>query len=286
MSLGARPLALVLPGGAALGAWQAGCLYGLTQAGLSFHSVFGASVGAVNGCAYFQDGLELARGVWRDVRGSDFFRVRPSLGPPSLFSHRHLRRYLSGLVDEERARRLRRCWFYVVAADIASGRTHQATYSPEPGGEWDGPLLDNVLGSISIPFLLPPVRVSAGDGHRLLLDGNAKSYVNVMPALQRGARDVLYLSVLHPDRLCRPRLGALDYVDTLINQLLQGQVEHSLELLRAAGPPGTRAYVFHPSRVLELSSIRFDTAQCRAVYDLGVDDASLLLADPERWRVL
>lgn len=286
--LGSRPLALVLPGGAAFGAWQSGCLYGLVRSGVGFHSVFGTSIGALNGCAYFQDTLEFTDKLWRKVKGSDFFKIRPTLNPPSLFSHHHLRQYLDQYVDEERARRLKRCWFYVISADIQSGHTHQATFSPEPGGEWDGPLLDNLLGSISIPFLLPPVKVKIGESeeHRLLLDGNAKAYVNVFPALERGAKDVLYLSVLHPDMVSKPKLGPLDYVGTLINQLLQGQVNHSLDFLRSHPTRGVRAYVAHPSRPLTLNSISFNTEQCRNAYDLGVEDAKLILADPEAYRVL
>jgi len=109
--LGSRPIALVLPGGAALGAWQGGCLYGLTRKGLSFHSVFGTSIGALNGCGYFQDSMERLHKVWHSVSASHFFSFRPRLKPPSLFSQKALRDYLAGHVDEERARRLKRCWF-------------------------------------------------------------------------------------------------------------------------------------------------------------------------------
>ncbi|MEK7858834.1 MAG: patatin-like phospholipase family protein [Elusimicrobiota bacterium] len=287
--LGARPLALVMPGGAAYGAWQAGCLYSLVRKGLAFHSIYGTSAGALNGCAYFQDTMELSWKIWRNVKNSDFFRISPRLSPFSVLSQRHLRAFLADHVDEDRARRLRRCWFYVVSTDIASGRTHQATYSPEPGGPWDEPLLDNIVGSISIPFLLPPMRIPGTNGGRdkLLLDGNAKSYVNLYPALERGARDVLYLSVLHPSMMEQPLFGLRDYVGTLINQLLQGQIDHSLESLRGiAEAKGVRAFVFHPSRPLKLSSISFETGPCRDAFDLGVEDAELLMDDPARYQVL
>lgn len=286
--LGSRPTALVLSGGAALGSWQAGCLYGLVTKGFSFHSVFGTSIGCLNGCGYFQDTLELMWKVWRDVRRSDLFRLRPRLNPISLFSQKHLRDYLAGYVDEERARRLGRCWFYVVSTDIASGTTHQACYSPEPGGPWDGPLLDHLLGSISIPFVLPPVRVALnGSGHRILLDGNAKSYVNLLPALERGVKDILFLNVIHPAELRNPRFGLRSYVTTLINQLLQGQIDHSLEAVRLlAAPRGLRAYVFHPQKALTLKPLAFDNVPCREAFDMGLEDAQVLLANPESFRVL
>lgn len=281
-----------MPGGAAFGSWQAGCLYGLVSKGLAFHSVFGTSVGALNGCAYFQDTMELSWKIWRDVRGSDFFRISPRLSPFSLFSQKHLTSYLAQHVDEERARRLKRCWLYVVSTDIANGRTHQAAFSPDEDGPWDGPLLENIVGSISIPFLLPPVRIP-GTGtngkkrDKLLLDGNFKSYVNLYPALERGARDILYLSVMHPSMMEQPLFGLKDYVGTLLNQLLQGQIDHSLESLRSvAEAKSVRGFVFHPSKPLNLRPISFDTGPCRDAFDLGVQDSRLLMDDPARYRVL
>jgi predicted acylesterase/phospholipase RssA len=267
--LGSRPIALVLPGGAALGSWQAGCLYGLVEKGLSFHSIFGTSIGSLNGCAYFQDTLERMWKVWHDVRSSDFFRVRPKINPVSFFSQRHLRDYLAGHIDEERARRLKRCWFYIVSTDIAHGTTHQATYSPDEGGHWEGQLLDHVMGSISIPLLLPPVPVDGnGSGPRLLLDGNAKSYVNLLPAIERGARDLVFLSVVHPAELKSPAFGLRSYIGTLLNQLLQGQIDHSLDAPRLlAKERALRAYVFHPKELLKLRPLSFDTGPCGEVSD-------------------
>ncbi|MBI3553766.1 MAG: patatin-like phospholipase family protein [Elusimicrobia bacterium] len=286
--LGSRPIALVLPGGAALGSWQGGCLYALAQKGISFHSIFGTSIGALNGCGYFQDSMERMWKVWRDVRGSDFFRFRPGLNPVHIFSQRHLREYLSGHVDEERARRLKRCWFYVISTDIAHGKTHQAVYSPETDGPWHGNLLDHILGSISIPLLLPPVPVDGnGSGPLLLLDGNAKSYVNLLPAIERGARDIVFLSVVHPAELKRPAFGLRSYIGTLINQFLQGQIDHSLDAARLlAKDKGLRFFVFHPERPLTISPLSFKTAECRAAFDGGLADAERLLANPEAYRVI
>jgi len=287
-ALGSRPTALVLPGGAAYGSWQAGCLYGLAHVRkLNFHSIFGTSVGAINGTAYVQDTFERLREVWTTVKGSDFFRLSPRLNPVSFFSQKHLRSYLSSIVDEKRARELKRCWFYIISTDIANGKTHQAVYSPEPDGAWEGQLVEHLLGSISIPFVLPPVHVSRnGRGHHLLLDGVAKSYVNLLPALARGVKDILFLNVVHPAQLSNPGFGFTSYISTLINQLIQGQIDHSLESVRLAGAGEIRAYMFHPSRPLTMKALKFDTAECRQAFELGLEEAEGLLSNPEAYRVL
>jgi len=286
--LGSRPIALVLPGGAAFGAWQGGCLYGLAGKGLTFHSIFGTSIGCLNGVGYFQDSLERLYKIWHSVNASDFFSFRPTMRPPSLFSQRALRDYLATHIDEERARRLKRCWFYAISTDINHGTTHQAVYSPEEGGHWEGQLLDHVLGSISIPFIWPPAKVDGnGSGPRLLLDGNAKSYVDLLPAIERGAKDIVFLSVVHPHELRTPEFGPRSYIGTLINQLLQGQVQHSLHapgLLAEA--KGLRAFVFHPEQPLKVRALAFNTKECANAFDLGENDAARLLANPGPYRVL
>jgi predicted acylesterase/phospholipase RssA len=281
-----RPTALILSGGAALGSWQAGCLYALAQKGMTFHSVFGTSIGALNGAGYFQDTLERMWKVWRHLDRGKFFRLRPGLSPIHVFSQKHLRRYLAEQIDEERAKRLKRCWFYVLSTDIASGTTHQAAYGPGEGDPWDGPLLDHVLGSISIPFVLPPVKIEVpGAPTRLLLDGNTKSFINFFPALQRGVKDLLFLNVVHPEDMRTPLFGLRSYITTLINQLLQGQIDHSLESLRVY-TKDVRAYVFHPQKALRLKPLLFQAGPCREAFDQGLSDADALLATPEAWRVL
>lgn len=287
-ALGSRPIALVLPGGAAFGSWQAGCLYGLAhERKMAFHSIFGTSIGAINGCGYFQDTFERMRDVWYNVKGSDFFRFSPRLNPLSLFSQQHLRQYLAGVIDEERARSLKRCWFYIVSTDIANGKTNQAVYSPEPDGAWEGQLVEHLLGSISIPFILPPVRVRRnGSGHHLLLDGVTKSYINLLPALARGVKDILFLNVVHPLELSRPEFGLRSYISTLLNQFLQGQIDHSLDAVRLAGAGDVRAYVFNPSVPLVMRPLKFNTEMCRQGFDLGLADSAALLANPESYRVL
>ncbi|OGR90518.1 MAG: hypothetical protein A3J74_03415 [Elusimicrobia bacterium RIFCSPHIGHO2_02_FULL_57_9] len=114
----------------------------------------------------------------------------------------------------------------------------------------------------------------------------AKSYVNLLPALARGVKDILFLNVVHPSELSSPAFGLTSYISTLINQLLQGQIDHSLESVRLAGAGDVRAYVFHPSKRLNMKALKFDTKDCRQAFELGWGDAGTLLANPEAYRTL
>lgn len=287
--LGSRPTALVLSGGAALGAWQGGVLWALDKShGIPFQQVLGTSAGSINGAAYLQGSTEMLRELWRDVPREDFLDFSPRLSPPSLLSLDSVGRYLSGVLSEERCRASKRCWFYAVAVDVAGGGTVQAQYSPEPDGPWDGPLLEHILGSIAVPFVFPPRRLAANGGPaRVFVDGHVTSFVDLAPILDRGALDLVFVSVIGPQRLQRPRFSPRGYVSTLINQLMRAQVDNSLAAVahRVAGG-GVRVFEFTPSKPLDISVFLFRKEECRRVFDQGVGDAAGFVADPGRWRLL
>ncbi len=287
--LGTRPCALVLTGGAAFGAWQAGALCRLSEAGLSFASVFGTSAGAVNGAAYFQGRLGELRERWRSIRRSDVMRLSPRLSPPSLLSLPRLRGFLSGVVDEERARREGRCPLFVVAGDLASGGMYQAGFAPGGDG-WDAPLLDMLVASCAIPLLYPPVRLRAGGRERLLVDGGLRAFADLRPALELGCRDFLFLSVVPRADGAAPPRGLKAYLSALAFQLIHGQVENTVHALRAraeadgAGGP-LRAYVLVPSRPLtRLSGLDFSPSACAEALAVGESDAEAFLKNPETAR--
>ena len=59
--------ALVLSGGGAPGAYEAGVICGLARAGERFELVCGTSIGALNGALYAQDDLAALERVWHTI---------------------------------------------------------------------------------------------------------------------------------------------------------------------------------------------------------------------------
>lgn len=285
--LGTRPTALILSGGAALGAWQGGVLWELERRGLSFGQVLGTSAGSINGAAYLQGDVGMLKDLWRDVPRESFLDWTPRLVPPSLLSLESVGRYLKTVLSEERCRASKRCWFYAVAVDINGAGTVQAEYSPEPGGRWDGPLLDHILGSIAVPFVFPPWRVPARNGtpERLFVDGHTSSFIDLAPILDRDALDLLFVNIVLPG--AGPGLRPRAFVSTLINALMQAQITNGLAAVKGRlAPAGVRVFEFTPSKPLDASVFLFKKHECRRIFDQGVDDASLLLKDPARYRLL
>ena len=76
-----RPLAFVLPGGGALGAYQVGVLRALAEHEITADLFVGVSAGALN-AAYLAwssglDGIAALEQIWRSVRRRDLLRVHP-----------------------------------------------------------------------------------------------------------------------------------------------------------------------------------------------------------------
>src|SRR5689334_14433992 len=161
--------AFVLSGGASLGAVQAGMLRALYEKGITADVLVGTSAGALNAAFVAsrpQTGdtaRELAR-IWRDLQRDDIFPVsmRALLGG--------LCRKHDHLVPDYALRRLvgRHCEFddladaatplHVVAYDVIAGREVLLS---------DGPTVDAITASASIPGVFPPVAI----GDQLLIDG-------------------------------------------------------------------------------------------------------------------
>ncbi len=68
-------LGLVLEGGGVKGAYQAGALKAICEAGYDFSGVSGTSIGAINGALYLEGGIEKVMDVWDNMHFTTIFDV-------------------------------------------------------------------------------------------------------------------------------------------------------------------------------------------------------------------
>src|SRR5579871_4931395 len=71
--------ALVLTGGGALGAYEAGVVRGLADAGEAFDLVCGTSIGAINAAFYAQDMLPELEQMWKSIASRDVITLSPEV---------------------------------------------------------------------------------------------------------------------------------------------------------------------------------------------------------------
>lgn len=201
-----RPLAFVLPGGGALGAYQVGVLRALAEADVVPDLLIGVSAGAVNAALYSWngsiDGVARIDHVWRSIRRRDLLRINPgrvamamSGRRSSFLDNRHgeafLRRHLGFRRLEDAPIPL-----VVVATGVVDGRPVALT---------SGDAATAVLASTAFPGVYPPVEI---DG-RLLMDGGVTADIPLDTAMAVGARGVLVLSV-PPLAPGKPTMRAID----------------------------------------------------------------------------
>ncbi|MBI4422618.1 MAG: patatin-like phospholipase family protein [Elusimicrobia bacterium] len=273
------PLGLVLAGGGAHGAWQAGCLDALLESGLSFDRVLGVSVGALTGASYALGRMSQIEAFWKDVDKARLLRFEPRLGPLSLFSSEPLREAVEPAADDALARERFRCELVVVSLCLDDREYHYARFEPGGAGAWDGPLAARLLASCAVPTVFPPVRVEAGGASRSYVDGGAKGNGFVSFAALAGCRDVLLLQMVRPDEI-----GRVKSLSQLFGDQLGRDLAHGLETLRAL-PGSPRVFRLFPSAPLNFSCFAFRTRHCAPAVEQGRADGGRFLAEPSSFQV-
>ena len=298
--------ALVLSGGNIKGAFQAGAVRAILQAGYRPEIVTGISVGALNGGFLVgQAGKNPAAGPdWPAIgdRLVDFWRTRVT-GPDVLLKPRGwfdlalriLRGKWDGLAKMEPLYRLVRatlnpadlaaspvrCAFGAVSID-----TGGIVYSPgDPGTA--AALVDYIIASTQEPVGMQLYRI----GDQWYYDGGLRDLAPLKRAIGLGATSIVCVACQAQD--VGPTGASFDRGDAMAlvgrvteivtNELLNGDLETLVEvnrLLAEAGPVPTLAgkrviplLLVRPDRTIELAIRKFRTADIEAMAALGADRA-------------
>lgn len=189
-----RRLAVVLSGGAMLGAFQVGVIEALCAAGIVPDLVVGTSVGAVNGVFWaFHPGEDAARrllDIWLTVDDKVLFPEAPLAvlhrllrGGPHVTTQAGIQRLIASQLPERALLEEAAVPLVLVATDAESG---------ERVALRSGPVWPALLASTAIPGLFPPVEVAG----RRLVDGGVVANADVESAVEAGATDVVVIDLM------------------------------------------------------------------------------------------
>jgi NTE family protein len=246
----ASPCAVVMSGGASLGAVQVGMLRALAEAEVAIALIVGTSVGAINGAWLAGDptieGLARLSELWKGMRRQDILPLNPlhSLWAAagrtsSLTSSARLR----SLIEQQvRFARLEHAAIplHVVAVDVQSGQDVLLS---------TGSTVDAVLASSAIPGVLPPVQI----GDRLFMDGGVIANTPIVHAISLGAKRVWVLPAGYPCALTAPPRTAL----AMALQGLAILVEHRLAIDAVKAYDGVDIRIIPPLCPLNVSPADF-----------------------------
>jgi NTE family protein len=220
--------AFVLSGGASLGAAQAGMLQALYERGIVPDLLVGSSAGALNAAfvASRPQTEATARGlahVWRGLQREDIFPLRMS----ALVSGACGRR--DHVVSDHGLREL--VSRHIEFEDLAHAAIplHLVVFDLTEGCELllsDGPAIDAVVASASIPGVFPPVAMAG----RRLIDGGVVNNAPISHAVALGAERIYVL----PTQDARRQggyvpAGALDAATYGLGLLMESRLRIDIE---------------------------------------------------------
>lgn len=311
-------LGLVLSGGGARGAFEAGVVAAMEDLGLAPRILAGTSAGAINaaGLAVGMDAAQLTtlwdrtdtkdvyrvrRDWWRRVRpwrlagrGSTAHRLLSVFDGDYLMDTSPLRRTLTDALGGTSLAVADGMSLSVSAVAVATGElTRFTNVAPPPeraSPRWSvGPVtVDHLLASSAIPLLFRPGRVGEIDWW----DGGLVANTPLAPALAHGADRVVVVTTSTLERPAPPPRHPGEAIELLVDTVMRSSLEADLARARAvnlACRMGEAEPGAHPAEFcvigpegLELGGdgLRFERGAASGMAELGRERARPLL---EEW---
>jgi NTE family protein len=279
------PVALVLSGGGAKGAWEAGAAAALIEHGVPVRLVAGSSAGALTAAMLADGRLDRLQALWRSLSREQVYALRPGVffagllpgwltllaldHAGSLLDPAPLRELIAATLDFDRVRASPRR-LLVVTTDLARRAPRifdNATVS-----------VDALLAATAVPGAFPPVSVDGA----LLVDGGLTGRAPVLEALATAepiGRALVLLSYAAdesgeaPTRLRRT-------LEEAFETAMIHQIRRDTELARLRHP-AVEVQLLVPTAPLRLRPLDFDPVGMGEALALGRADALRCL---DRWQ--
>jgi len=282
------PMALVLSGGGAKGAYEAGVAAVFVERGLPIRLVAGSSAGALNAAMVASGRADRLEAMWRAVTREQVYMLRASVffagflpgwltllvlnESSSLFDPSPLRDLITASLDFERIR-ASPVRLLVTATDLAARQRRVFDNRTVT--------VDVLMAAAAVPGLFPPVEV---DG-TLLVDGGLTGRAPVLEALEADAslgRAVVVMSYAAAERGAPPTSMRRALEESFELVMIQ-QIRRDTELARFRHP-AVDIQLLTPSSPLLLRPLDFDPDAIARLIALGRADALECLESWQRQR--
>jgi NTE family protein len=274
------PTALILTGGGAKGAYEAGAVAALAEAGLPIRLVAGSSAGALSAALIAAGRADRLEATWRSitreqvysVRAPTFFAgllpgwltLRALSNARSLLDPQPLRELITASVELERIRSSP-IGLVVTATDLV--RRQPRVFDNQTV------TVDALVAAAAVPGLFPAVEVDGA----LLVDGGLTGRAPVLEALAAApvGRALVVLSYAPEERAAPPTTIRRSMEEAFETAMLH-QIRRDIELARFRHPT-TDVQLLTPSAPLKLRPLEFDADGIARALALGRADAETCL---------
>ena len=271
------PMGLVLSGGGAKGAYEAGVAAAFVKRGLPIKLVTGSSAGALNAAMLADGRVEELEALWRGLTRERVYTLRPSVlfagllpgwltllsldRAGSLFDTQPLRELITTSVDLGRIR-ASPVRLLVVTTDLA--RRERRLFDNQTV------TVEALMAAAAVPGAFPPVEVDGA----LLVDGGLIGRAPVLEALASGTplqRIVVVMSYAPDERGLRPTT-LRHAIEEAFEMSMIHQIERDTELARLKYPR-VEVQLLAPSAPLLLRPLDFEADALARAIERGNADA-------------
>lgn len=276
------PTALVLSGGGAKGAYEAGVAAVFVARGLPIRLVAGSSAGALNAAMIADGRMERLEALWRGLSRDRVYSLRPRVlfagllpgwltllaldRAGSLFDPQPLRQLIDASLDLDRVR-ASPVRLLVITSDLARRAPR---------------LFDNqtitreaLMAAAAVPGAFPAVDV----GGALLVDGGLTGRAPVLEALaaEPGVGRAVVVMSYAPDERGAPPTTMRRALEEAFEMGMIHQIRRDVELARLKFP-GVEVHLLQPSAPLALRPLDFDQEGIARALERGRADALACLS--------
>lgn len=254
---------LALSGGAALGAYQAGAIRAIFEAGLNVRYVAGSSVGALNGYLAATGEIDEMLSFWKTLDQKKLITINSFAklffaGTPSILSDGLQRDLVEKHVRLEKLRSSGR-EYLCAAISMATGKLHYFEGHKAPDDET---LRNYVMASAAVPGVFPPVDIHG----ELFMDGGLVRNTPIEPLESKKISAVIAISMepeTYPhEKTLNTGQMALKTISIFFRSQANDAVSRALNskkrkakkilLLRPAQPLGMQQYEFDAEKIANL----------------------------------
>ena len=145
-------IGLLNNGGGSKGAWQAGALCAWKDHGINYDSIYGASVGSLNGLLVHQGDYDKMLNLWMSIKNSDVYNWNPLRLLNSLYDSKPLLNLIKSVVDIPKLR-ANPNKFHISSTNFSTWDPYLAEISDLKDDE----IPQMLWASASPPIYFPPV---------------------------------------------------------------------------------------------------------------------------------
>ena len=270
------PTTLVLSGGGAKGAYEAGAVAAFAEHGLPIRLVAGSSAGALSAAMIVAGRADRLEATWRSITREQVYSIRAptffagllpgwltlrALGnATSLLDPRPLRELITASVELERIRNSS-IGLVVMTTDLT--RRAPRVFDNQTV------TVDALVAAAAVPGLFPAVAVDGA----LLVDGGLTGRAPVLEALEAAPVDRALVMVSYAtDEPRTPPTTLRRSMEEAFETSMLHQIHRDIELARLKYP-ATDVQILTPSAPLRLRPLEFDSAAIAQALTLGRTDA-------------